>query len=364
MPARIGWGILGAGTMAKAFARGLKAVPDARLVAVASRTPGRLQEMGKLFSVSRLYDDYPALLGDRSVDIVYIATTNQLHCELSLLCLEAGKPVLCEKPFALHAAEARAVVECARRRHVFCMEAMWTRFFPLMRALPELLRSGDVGRVRMLRADFGSRMPFAPNHRWFDPALGGGALLDLGVYPLSLAFYLFGRPRAIVTEASIGATGVDEQAAAVLEYATGQIAVISCSIVTRLPTEAFIVGDRGQLRIHHPMYRPSAYSLTRHPAPGDDAPRGLSALASAASGLRRVSTRFGHALDRMRGREPGVTMIPFVGNGYNYEAAEAMRCLRAGETESLVMPLDETLAIMETLDAIRQQWHTSPERTA
>ena len=332
----IGWGILGAGRIARLFAQGLESVPDARLVAVASRTPERLQQFGDAFPGARLCGEYAAVVEDPAVDIAYVATTNQLHRELSLLALSARKPVLCEKPFTMDAAEAGDVIAGARREGVFCMEAMWMRFLPLVRALPELLAAAGLGEVRMLRADFGERMPYAPDNRLFDPALGGGALLDLGVYPLSLAFYLLGRPRAVASEAALAPTGVDAQSAAVLEYAGGRIALIACSIVARLPTDALIVGEQGHVRVHTPFYRPSEYSLTY----------------------------FDQAGPGERGRQLEPVSVPFQGNGYNYEAIEAMRCLRAGELESPLMPLGETLAIMETMDAIRACWGrgTGPEQ--
>jgi len=328
MSETIGWGILGAGRIGRLFAHGLESVPNARLVAVASRTPERLRQFGETFPGARLYAEYAALVADPAVDIVYVATTNQLHRELSLLALGAHKPVLCEKPFTMDAAEAGDVIALARWEGLFCMEAMWMRFLPLVRALPELLASAGLGEVRMLRADFGERMPYAPDNRLYDPALGGGALLDLGVYPLSLAFYLLGRPRAVTSAAALAPTGVDAQSAAVLEYAGGQIALIACSIVAQLPTDALIVGERGHVRVHTPFYRPSEYSLTY----------------------------FDQAGPGERGRQLETVSVPFQGNGYNYEAVEAMRCLRAGELESPIMPLDETLAIMETMDAIRACW--------
>lgn len=330
----IGWGILGAGRIANLFAQGLGSVPDARLVAVGSRTPERLEDFGRTFPGTRLHGDYPALVEDPAVDVVYVATTNQLHRELSLLALRAHKPVLCEKPFTIDASEAREVIALARREGVFCMEAMWTRFLPLMRALPGLLASAGLGELRMLRADFGERNAYAADHRLFDPALGGGALLDLGIYPLSLAFYLLGKPRAVASAASLAPTGVDAQSAAVLEYGNGRLALLACSIVAKLPTDALIVAEAGQVHVHAPLYRPSEYSITYFDRDG--------------AGPRPDPTRVSMA---------------FEGNGYNYEAAEVMRCLRAGERESAVMPLDETLAIMETMDAIRACWRSAGART-
>jgi predicted dehydrogenase len=337
----IRWGILGAGNVARLFARGLQQLPDAMLVAVGSRSPGKLKAMVTLGRNVRLYGDYEPLVADDAVDIVYVATTNQLHCEHALLCLSAGKPVLCEKPFTLNAAEAREVVELARRQGLFCMEAMWTRHLPLMRALPELLESGAIGDLRMLRADFGSLPPFEKDNRFFDPSLGGGAMLDLGVYLVSLAHRLLGTPVAISAQAAIGLTGVDEQSAAVLRYAAGQIATIACSLVSRLPTEALIAGTHGQVRVHAPVHRPNRLTLTRYDG-------------------ERQSSQWQRLLNRLGRTEKGGMLYPIEGNGYQYQAAEAMRCLRAGEPESPVMPLAETLRVMETLDSIRGQLQGSP----
>jgi predicted dehydrogenase len=351
----IRWGMLGAGSIARLFARDLQHVPDAELAAVASRSPAKLREMASAYPRARIYDDYSALVHDSAVDIVYIATTNQLHRDHALLCLEAGKPVLCEKPFTMTAEEARTVVDVARRRRLFCMEAMWTRCLPLMRALPALLASGAIGDVRMLRADFGSLPPFDPDNRYFNPALGGGAMLDLGVYLLSLASFLFGFPRSIVSEASIGKTGVDEQSAALLAYENGRIATIACSVVTRLPTEALIVGTRGQIKIHAPVHRPSALTLTVFADRRADTRAGAP-TAGASSLADELSSPLRRLIDRVRRRQPGLLEYPYEGQGYRFEAAEAMRCLRAGETESPVMPLNETLEIMQTLDAVRAPW--------
>jgi predicted dehydrogenase len=349
----IRWGVLGAGSIARAFASDLQRVTGAELVAIASRSPAKLREMASSYPRARIYDEYSALVRDSEVDIVYVATTNQLHKDHALLCLKSGKPVLCEKPFTVTAGEARAVIEAARRRGLFCMEAMWTRCLPLMRALPALLDAGAIGDVRMLRADFGSLPPFDPSNRYFNPALGGGAMLDLGVYLVSLASFLFGAPKSVTSEASIGKTGVDEQSAALLAYENGRLATISCSVVTRLPTEALIVGTRGQIRIHAPVHRPSALTVTVF----TDVPAGRpTADSSVPSEVRSSRSPVRRLADRLRGRPPGLREYPHEGLGYHFEAAEAMRCLRAGETESPVIPLNETLEIMQTLDAIRAPW--------
>jgi predicted dehydrogenase len=355
MSGPIRWGILGGGNIARKFARGLQSLTDARLAAVASRSPEKLQEFSTAYGATRLYETYEALVSDPQIDIIYVATTNQLHASNTSLCLQAGKPVLCEKPFALSADEARQVIDLARRQRLFCMEAMWTRCLPLLRALPALLKSGSIGDVRMVKADFGSLPPFDKDNRFFNPALGGGAMFDLGIYLLSLASYLLGPPESVVSQASIGATGVDEQSAALLGYASGKMAIVSCSLVTRLPTEARIIGTRGQIRIHSPVHCPRELTLTTYPdleghaVSTDKQAKGkpLSAL------LGRVKRKL-HAT-----RDAGVSSYPFEGNGYQFEAQEAMRCLRSGEIESAIMPLGETLEIMNTIDEIRRQWKAS-----
>ncbi len=317
----IRWGILGTGRIAGDFARGLASLPDAALVAVGSRSQEAADAFGDRAGVVRRHPSYEALAADPEVDAIYVATPHPLHAENSLLCLRAGKAVLCEKPFTVNAGEAEAVVALARARGLFLMEAMWWRFFPLMGELRRLLAAGAIGEPRMLAADFGFRVA-APNPagRLFNPALGGGALLDVGVYTVSLAAQIFGAPARIAGLAQLGETGVDEQGAMILGYDGGQLAVLSTAIRTRTPVEATIMGTDGLIRIHPPWYKPAQLTLSR-PSQPDEA-----------------------------------IEMPFEGNGYNYEAAEVMRCLREGRRESALMPLDETLSVMRTLDRIRAQW--------
>lgn len=316
----IRWGIIGTGNIAKQFARGLAVLPEAKLVAVGSRTKASAEAFGEMFDVPRRHISYENLAQDSEVDAVYIGTPHPLHRENSLLCLEAGKAVLCEKPFAINVAEAEEVINLARQKQLFLMEAMWTRFLPVLVRVRELLASQVIGQVRMLMADFGFRAQFDPQHRLFNPELGGGALLDVGVYPVSLASMVFGPPTRITGLAHLGPTGVDEQAAIVLGYGDGQIAILSASITTSTPQEAILVGTEGRIKIHSPWWKPTKLTLSAS-GQGDD-----------------------------------LIEMPFTGNGYNYEAIEVMNCLRAGKLESDVMPLDQTLSIMQTLDNIRAQW--------
>jgi len=314
------WGILGTGNIASQFARGLAALDDAELVAVGSRTADSAEAFGERFSAPRRHSSYAALASDPDVDAIYVATPHPLHHDNTIMCLESGKAVLCEKPFAINATEAQSMIATARARGVFLMEAMWTRFLPHIVRLRELLAAGTIGEVRMLQVDFGFRTSFNPQGRLFDPALGGGALLDVGIYPVSLASMILGTPQRVTGMAHLGETGVDEQSAMIFGYAGGQLALLSQAIRTNSPHEALLLGTVGKIRVHSSWWKSTTITLS------------------------------------VDGRPDELIDLPEVGNGYNYEAAEVGRCLRAGRTESNVMPLDETLAIMRTLDEVRAQW--------
>ncbi len=314
------WGILSTGGIARQFARGLAYAPGAQLVAVGSRSQANAEAFGDEFGVPRRYASYEALAADPDLDVIYIGTPHPFHAANSLLCIEAGKAVLCEKPFTLNARQASAVIRAARERGVFLMEALWTRFTPVMHKVRALLAEGAIGRPRMVTADFGFHAPFDPESRLFNRALGGGALLDVGVYPVSLASMVFGAPPRISTMAHLGATGVDEQAAMIFGYEDGALAVLSCAISVMTPMEATITGERGMIRLPANWWMPQECILS------------------------------------LEGEPEQTFELPFTGNGYNYEALEVMRCLREGLLESPIMPLDETLALMQTLDNIRSQW--------
>jgi predicted dehydrogenase len=346
----IRWGILGTGGIAALFAEGLRAVPGAALHAIASRTESTASAFAQQFGAARAYGDYASLVADPAVDVVYVATPNAMHADHCILALEAGKPVLCEKPFTLDAEQARRVVSTARRRGLFCMEAMWMRFAPSVRAAMALIDEGRIGDVRMATFELGMPFTFDAEHRVFSRALGGGALLDLGVYPLSLASRLFGPPTRIATQATLGDTGVDEQLAVLLQYPGGRQATIGTSLRNPMPNQGVIMGRKAMLRLHAPLYFPPAFTIKDVPPPGAPRIRPGGALS------RLKQTPVVRALAaRVRGTEGQVHVPRTIGNGYNHEAAEVVRCLRAGERESKVMPLDETIRIMETVDEIRRQ---------
>ena len=350
----IRWGILGTGAIARSFAQGLQSLPDAQLLAVGSRNRANAEEFARLFSMPRAYKNYEDLVSDKDLDVIYIATPNHRHKDHCLLALEAGKHVLCEKPFTLDAEEAREVIALARRKQLFCMEAMWMRFMPVMSTLRNRLEAGVIGEVRMVKANLGFPVSFDEDNRFSSREMGGGALFDLGIYTLSLASYLFGQPTQVVSQASIGSTGVDEQSAFILSYGQEKLAILHTSLCTHLSCEGLIIGTRGQIRIHSPLYRPHKLSITVFPGSKPSSPRQnwlnyAQKIPVVRSVYFRVERLLNNHLEKVEER--------IEGNGYNYEAAEVMRCLRAGKLESEIMPLDETLRIVETMDTIRSQWN-------
>jgi predicted dehydrogenase len=317
---KIRWGILATGRIAHAFVGGLQAIPDAEIAAVGSRTQAAAEEFGAKYNIPRRHASYEALARDPDVDIIYISTPHPMHAENMVLCLENGKHVICEKPFTINARQAEQAIQKAREKGLFLMDAMWTRFLPAHVRARQIVESGQIGDPWMIAADFGFRVPFDPKSRLFAPELGGGALLDVGVYVITFASSFFGMADRVTAQARRGATGVDEQTIMQLAYPGGQYAALSCAVRLRTPQEAVIAGTEGYLTLPSQWYKTQKLRLSLVDQPEQ------------------------------------VIEVPFgVGNGYNFQAEEAMRCIRAGQTESRVMPLDETLANMRIMDAIRSQ---------
>ncbi|MFE9018459.1 Gfo/Idh/MocA family protein [Streptomyces sp. NPDC007808] len=316
------WGILATGGIAAAFTADLVDLPDAEVVAVASRTRASADAFAERFGIPRAYGDWNALAEDGDIDVVYVATPHSAHREAAGLCLEAGRNVLCEKAFTLNAREAGELVALARARGSFLMEAMWMYCNPLVRRLKALVDDGAVGEVRHVQADFGLAGPFPPSHRLRDPAQGGGALLDLGVYPVSFAQLLLGEPSDVVARATLSPEGVDLQTGALLSWDSGALASVHCSIVGGTATSASVTGSLGRIDVPNGFFFPDRFVLHRD------------------------------------GRDPEeFTADPADGprGSLRHEAVEVMRALRAGETESPLVPLEGTLAVMRTLDAVRDR---------
>ena len=320
MSETIRWGILGTGAIAHKFADALTVVPDAELAAVGSRAQNTADAFGDEFDIPRRHDSYTSLAEDPEVDAIYVSSPHPMHHDNTLLCLNADKAVLCEKPFALNAREAESMIQCARDRGLFLMEAMWTRFLPAIAQVRQWLADEAIGDVRLMMADFGFRANFNPEGRLLNPELGGGALLDIGVYVVSLASMVYGeQPDRVAALADIGTTGVDEQTTMAFHYDSGAMAALACAVRTDTPRAVSILGTKGNIHIPTPFY--DTYTATLN----------------------------------VDGEAPVAVEPDRVENGFKYEIEEVGRCLRDGLLESPALSLEETLAIISTLDAVRAE---------
>jgi len=335
--------VLGTGSVARLLAADMRLVRDARLVAVGSRSAERARAFAAEFGVPRAHDAYEALIGDREVDVVYVATLNTLHREHAVASLAAGKGVLCEKPFTMDAGEAREVQLAAQRAGSFCMEAMWMRFAPAVRELQRLLEAGAIGKLESVATSLGFPVSPDPRHRIFDPEVGGGTLLDLGVYPVSLCSALLGAPEGVTARATIGGSGVDEEVTTELTYRNGVRASIATSVRERLANDATVTGSGGRLHLAAPLYFPRSLTLEpQDPAaqPGRGAwHEGLRGLMGMPRGARALE------------------LPPIAGSGYQYQVQEVMDCLASGRVESDIIPLAESVSVMQTMDEIRAAWN-------
>ncbi|MBB3131435.1 putative dehydrogenase [Paenibacillus rhizosphaerae] len=319
MPKTIKWGILGTGWIASQFTKDLAFAENGEAAAVGSRTLDSASRFAADYGIGKAYGSYEELANDPDIDAIYVATPHPAHKENVLLCLKAGKAVLCEKPFTVNASELEEAVSYAKENKVFLMEGMWTRFLPVIRKVREWLDEGRIGEVQLVKADFGFRAGVNPEGRLFNPSLGGGALLDAGIYPVSFASMIFGaEPEEVSSTAQIGSTGVDEQFSLLLSYGSGKTAQLNGAIRLNMDNEACIYGTEGYIRI------PSFLNATR--------------AALYVNGSEEIF-------------EDDRTSL-----GYAFEAEEVARCLAEGRTESSVIPLEESVAIMKLLDRIRGQW--------
>jgi len=316
----IGFGVLATGGIAASFVRDLVNAPGTRAVAVGSRTLDRARAFAAEHHVDTAYGSYEEVLADPAVDVVYVATPHAVHEENVLAALDAGKAVLCEKPLAMTERQATRMVDAARSRGLFLAEAMWMRCNPTLRAMVAGIEAGWVGEVRQVRADLGLVARSDPDSRWHDPALGASSLLDIGVYPLTLATWLLGEPDDVQGVAILDERGVDDTAGLVLSYASGAVATLSCSQRAWSDSAASVAGSDGRVEIPASMHHPPSV------------------------------TRFFGARD-----EPRTETVsePMIGHGLAHEAIEVARCLRAGETESPLLRLDDSLLVARLLDRAR-----------
>jgi predicted dehydrogenase len=313
------WGIIGPGKIANKFASALPLAGNARLGAIASRDAVRAEAFASAHGAEHIYDSYEALAADPAIDAVYIATPHGFHAEHALLCLQKGKAVLCEKPMALNARQVGEMTAASVRYRAFLMEAMWTRFLPLMQQTTELISTGKLGTVKYIRADFGFLSPFQPASRLYDLRLGGGSLLDIGIYPLFLCLQLLGKPDSIRAAGHLAPTGADDTCHAILQYPGGRSAVVSSTLACQTSLTAEIAGTEGMIRIPSPWYKNDRLQWNRS---GEEAQT--------------------------------IQLEPMV-NGFEYQIREVTRCLDAGLIESPSMPHAFSLLMAGTMDTIREQ---------
>ncbi len=321
MMKKINWGILGTGNIAKTFATALEATEDSEIIAVGSRTDIKAKEFADSFNIKKAYGSYEELAMDPEIDVIYIAVPHTEHQSMANLCIRNKKAVLCEKPFSINGKDTEVLIRTAREHRVFLMEAMWTKFLPATQRVKKWIDEGRVGRVLHIKAAFGFFAEHDPESRLYNNALGGGALLDVGIYPITYTTFLLGKsPEKIISCAVIGNTNVDEQNVMVFQYEDGVLADLSSAISAEIGMDALIVGDKGYIRIDKFWMADSASLYDNNDK----------------------------CLDKFE--------EPFKANGYEYEAAEVNRCLREGLLESPRNPLEDTLNNMKIMDCIRSQW--------
>lgn len=323
MEKTINWGILGCGKIATKFASDLLLLNNTRLLGVASRDAAKAAAFAATYGASHSYASYEELLNNPDLDVVYVATPHGLHYEHVITCLQHGKSVLCEKAFALNSAQVREMIALAKEKKLFLMEAMWSKFTPSYNTLMQQVQEKKLGDIKSVLVNFGfiPQPPIAD--RIFDPALGGGTLLDIGIYNVFYALSILGKPDSIEADMVPASTGVDEQCAILFKYNNGAYAQLFSSFSTHLPTEAFINGSEGRIKINSRFYTPHA-KLEYYPQFMD-------------SGVE-------------------LPLPELKGWGYHYEAQHVNECLRQELIESPVMRHQDSLLLMETLDAIREKW--------
>ena len=315
----VNWGIIGLGKIAHNFAHDLLLVENANLYGVASRGIVKAKDFADKYQADNFYGSYEDLTNDPNIDIVYIATPHIFHCEYTLMALEAGKAVLCEKAFGMNKAEVEKMVAKANEKKLFLMEALWTRFIPGTEKVLELLNSGLVGELKTVRADFGFKANFDPKQRLFNKELGGGALLDIGIYPAFLSLLTLGFPKELIASATISPTNVDSSIMMLFNYNNQETAILDSSLIVDTPIEAWLHGTKGSLKMHCPFHHTELISHYKD-----------------------------HDLVE-------TYEVKYKGKGYYHEIIEVMGCLETGKIESDKMPLNFSLKLIDLLDKVREE---------
>ena len=313
------WGIIGAARIAKKFAEGLKILPNAELYAIASRSLERAEDFKEKHGFKKTFGSYEEMLSDPELDIVYIASTNNLHFEHTMMCLEAGKAVLCEKPFASDLSQVEQMVKKAREKKIFLMEALWSRFIPSMIEFKNLVENGAIKRPLLLQCNFGFISQFDPYNRIYDPALGGGSIPDIGIYPIFTAMYLFGKPESIEVISVPAPTGTDWTTSVLFKHKKKEISMLTSSFEMILDNEARVYGEDGYLKLHSMFHIPTRLTLRTNDGKESEIP------------------------------------INLIGNGYNYEAAEVMDCIDKGLIESPSFPHSFSIELMQVLEEVSRK---------
>lgn len=316
---KINWGIIGAGRIAQTFADDLKLSPNAVLRAIASRNSEKAQSFAQKNDIAQFYDSYQALAKDPDIDVIYIATPHPLHYENTLLCIENGKHVLCEKPMGMNASQVKRMTDEAKAHELFLMEAMWTRFIPATEKLIAVLDSGVIGNPLFLHADFGFKSTPDPNGRLFNKKLGGGSLLDIGIYPIFLSLLLWGKPNTIRALARMTETGVDSYCSMVFDHNNAAKSMLESTFEANTPVEAIIYGEKGTLKLHRRWHHATMLSVLKTDGQNEE------------------------------------IHLPYKGSGYIFEIEEVNRCLQNGIKESNKMPHRMSLDLIETIDRVKAE---------
>ena len=313
------WGIIGTGGIAHAFAKDLTLLEGHSVHAIGSRKQDSAQKFASEFNAPQAYGSYEELAHDQTIDAIYVATPHPSHMENVMQALNAKKPVLCEKPFSVNARQAREMVATAKTNNVALMEAMWARFLPHYAKIREIVASGILGPITTIHADHGQRLADQNITRLVEPSLAGGALLDLGIYPISFAHMILGVPNSITAKAVFTEKGVDAQTSIILDYAQGAQAVLNTSMIVQTPCTAVVAGLNGYLEVDRTFYNPAAMRVTLY--------------------------------------DGSITEYPntYIGHGLREQAAEFARIVKSGERESPILKLEDTVAIMEIMDTVRAQ---------
>jgi predicted dehydrogenase len=313
------WGILGPGGIAKKFADDLSFLPNAKVHSVASRSLERAKSFGENYGAKYCYGSYQELVNCPDLDVIYIATPHSEHYENTLMCLNAGIPVLCEKAFAINAIQLKEMVELAQTKKVFLQEAIWTRFHPSIAKVLELIENQEIGEIVHIAADFGFLAKMDLEARWFNAELTGGSLLDIGIYPLFISKLLLGIPNQVKALATIAPTGVDASTSIALQFNNGATASLFSTFYANTDTTCTIYGTKGKIFIHGRFHETKGVTITK------------------------------------TDQEPQYFECERLGHGYSYEAEDVQRCLAAGLTENNKLPLQFSMELIQLMDEIRAQ---------